>query len=105
MNVYLIQHDQYAYLGVPALSADLFKDAVPEFRAFRDDDDYPFSRERKVVSVTRQSPRDALDGDPSAECSIWTLSDDASTAFERIWSANSPDTEGSAGNGETGEQQ
>lgn len=88
VNVYVITHNQYSYLGVPSLPVALFTEAIPELRNYQDDEDYPLSRLRKVASVTREFPEDALRNDPTAMCSTWTLPGEAGAAFDRIWSAN-----------------
>lgn len=87
INVYVLHHDKYAYVQVPALPLELFKEAIPEFRHLQDDEDLPLARLGHVYSVTREFPEPA-DISGFAEYETWTLPGESAAAFDRIWSAN-----------------
>jgi hypothetical protein len=87
INVYVLHHDKYAYVHVPALPIELFKDAIPDFRRYQDDEDLPLSRLQHVYSVTREFPEPAeISG--FAEYETWTLPGESAEAFNRIWTEN-----------------
>lgn len=87
INVHVLHHDKYAYVHVPALPIQFFKDAIPEFRRYQDDEDLPLSRLQHVYSVTREFPEPAeISG--FAECETWMLPCEAAEAFNRIWTEN-----------------
>lgn len=82
--VHVLHHDKFACVHVPALPIGLFKDAIPEFRRYHDDEDLPLSRLQHVYSVTREFPEPAeISG--FAECETWTLPGEWAEVFNRIW--------------------
>ncbi len=88
-TVYVVRHMQYDGIPVPALPVTLFHDVVPEWRNYRDDDDYPMARLRMLVSVTRQFPEPADIG-PTADVQGWELPAEDAAAFDRIWTEHAP---------------
>jgi hypothetical protein len=86
-HVYVLHHDKYACIPVPALPLSLFQEAIPELACYQDDEDLPFSRDVHVYSVTRQFP-EPVDISGFAECDTWSLPGEAGARFNEIWAAN-----------------